>query len=274
MINDTLRRINPSELRTIQVNILKYFVEMCNKNSIKYYMTYGSLIGVIRHKGFIPWDDDIDVMVLRKDVEKLKKVFNGPKYKVINTSVNKKYFSPLLKVYDNDTLLIQDYGQVEGMNIGVYIDVFVLDNVPRDEKRRKIFYKKAQRLRFLWALSCRKFSAKSRNFIISFLKSVISIPFKLIGYSFFSKKYESYASSYKNEGCYGIVVYSEGYNKEYVYSERDLETISMPFENLEVFVSISYDKALKKCYGDYMIIPPIEEREIHLFNAFYRDTKL
>ena len=232
-------------------------------------MTYGSLLGTVRHKGFIPWDDDIDVMVLRTDVEKLKRCFNNERYGIMNYSIDKKYFSPLLKVYDKHTELIQNYGQVEGINLGVYVDVFVLDNVPIDPCAREVFYKKAERKRFEWSLSCRKFSAKSRNLLRSILGGLVSIPFKLIGYHYFAKRYDRFASSLTNTGAYGIVVYGEGFSKEYVYSLDDLKGITDVFEGIPVCIPTPYKEVLTKCYGDYMKLPPVEERKKHLSNAYY-----
>ena len=241
---------------------------MCKEYDIKNYMAYGSLLGAIRHKGFIPWDDDIDVMILRSDVEKLIKVVPSDHFDIMNYSINKKYFSPLLKIYKKNTLLIQDYGQNEGMDLGIYIDVFVLDNVPSDEGLRRNFYKKAERLRFFWGLSCRKFSTRSKNIFRKIIGGVISIPFKVIGYYHFAKKYDLFSSSLENTGSFGIVVYGEGYDKEFVYTEVDLEEICVKFEGLIVNIPKSYNEILTKCYGDYMKLPPVEERKKHKFLAY------
>ena len=264
--------ISPDAIRNIQLNILKHFIDVCEQNSIRYFLAYGSMLGAIRHNGFIPWDDDIDVMVLRDDVHKLISFFNNGKYSIINSKINKKYFSPLLKAYDSSTLLIQDYGQNEGLNLGVYIDVFVLDKVPSDEIYRKKFYKKADDYRFKWALSCSRFNSKSKNAFVWFVKKIISIPYKIIGSHHFAMKYDRFASSYNNDNyLYGIVVYGEGFDKEYAYTEQDLENIEVMFEGIKVLIPKSYDLVLKRCYGEYMELPPTEERKKHSFKAYYRN---
>lgn len=266
---ENLIPIDQDSLKTIQLDILKFFIKKCEDNNIKYFLAYGSLLGAIRHHGFIPWDDDIDVMIYRDDVSKLAKVFDDDRFKIINSSINKRYFSPLIKVYDSHTLLIQNYGQNEGINLGVYIDVFVLERVPLDDKKRKSFYKKAADYRLFWSLSCSKFNSKSKNFIKWIVKRIVSIPFKIIGFHFFASKYEKFASSYSGDFLYGIVIYSEGYDKEYAFTKEDLLPLNVKFEDLFVSIPSSFDSALKKCYGNYMEIPPIEERKKHLFEAYY-----
>lgn len=265
-----MRPINSEQLRIIQLDILKNFIRVCSNNGIPYYLVYGSMLGAVRHKGYIPWDDDIDVGIFRKDVKKLSKLLSDGKYKIINSNIDKKYFSPLLKVFDADTLLIQDYGQIEGVNIGVYVDVFVFDCVPQNELQRKKFYEKAEKLRFQWSLSCRKFTARSKNCFIGFFKSLFSIPFKVIGYHYFANRYLKYSSSWKDEGLYGIVVYSEGFEKEFCYTIKDLSEVKVRFEDMDVSIPAAYENALKKCYGDYMILPPVEERKRHRFNAYVK----
>ena len=262
------KRLTTGEMRSIQLDILLYFIDFCKKNSIKYYLAYGSLLGAVRHKGYIPWDDDIDVMIFREDVEKLLLNFGNERFSIINSSTNDKYFSPLIKAYDKKTLLVQGYGQVEGINICVNIDVFVLDRVPADENERRDFYDKAANYRFKWSLSCSSIRSKSKNFIVWLVKRVISLPFKIIGYRFFSKKYDSFASSYQGKSLYAIVVYGEGFEKEYTYTEDDLESIEATFEGITISIPKSYDLVLKKCYGDYMSLPPVEARKRHPVKAY------
>ena len=273
MKNNTKNKLlNEEEIKAIQLDLLKHFINICENNKIKYFMIYGSLLGTIRHAGFIPWDDDIDVAVLREDIPALINAIRGDRYKFINSSIDKKYFSPLYKFYDDETELIQSYGQVEGKNLGVYIDVFVLDNVPLDETKRKAFFRRADKLRFLWSLSCRKLSAKSKTIFKTIFKTIISIPFKIIGFHFFAKKYEKHAMSCASNVAKAIVIYGEGFEKEYVFFKEDLETTIKSFENLKVRVPVVFDSILRKCYGDYMVLPPIKERKKHLFTA-YKKTK-
>lgn len=260
-MKESLRGISADELRAIQIEILKHFIAICKENAIGYYMAYGSLLGAVRHKGFIPWDDDVDVMVFREDLPKLIEAYNNnDKYGIINSSINSSYFSPLVKVFDKKTLLVQEYGQVEGCNIGVYIDVFILDSVPKEDLCRKRFYDRANRYRFQWALSCRKFTAKSRNLIYAIIKSIVSIPYRVIGFRHFARKYDQFAASFDGDETKAIVVYGEGFEKEYVYSSEELESIEIPFEGFMVCVPKVYDAVLTKCYGNYMELPPIGQR--------------
>ena len=132
-----LEAITLNEMREIQLDLLKSFIQFCENSNIFYCSAYGTTLGSVRHFGYIPWDDDIDLMIYRKDLEFIVNNYPSGNYKIISLLNNKDYFSPLVKIYNDKTLLIQDYGQVEKINTGVYIDIFILDKLPVDDDNRK-----------------------------------------------------------------------------------------------------------------------------------------
>ena len=97
------KEINVEELKQIQLNILKFVDKFCKENNLKYYLAYGTLLGAVRHKGYIPWDDDIDIIMFREDYEKFVTTFKDVNYKVFATEVNSKYPYPFAKVGDTRT---------------------------------------------------------------------------------------------------------------------------------------------------------------------------
>lgn len=104
------------EIQKIELNILKYFKSVCVANGLRYYMAFGTLIGCVRHKGFIPWDDDIDVFMPYSDYLKLVQIFKNSdqkKYKLVSYETDDRYTAALPKIIDTDTHLIQNYGFVE-----------------------------------------------------------------------------------------------------------------------------------------------------------------
>lgn len=130
------------EIKKIQLEILKYVDQFCSQNNIKYALGYGTLIGAVRHKGFIPWDDDIDIIMRRNDYNRFIELFSKEtgRYKVWSHNLQTDYPIPYAKVTDEKTL------KLEGTNYyverGVDIDVFPLDDLPNDEKAVDKVFKK------------------------------------------------------------------------------------------------------------------------------------
>ena len=128
-----MERMSKEELRKTQIGILDYFTNICEENGINYFLTYGTLLGAIRHKGYIPWDDDIDVAMLREDYDKLIDVFNtnnNSRYRFSCVENDPLCMYPFGKIIDENTILYERGEQ--GIEIGVYIDVFVYDNAPME----------------------------------------------------------------------------------------------------------------------------------------------
>ena len=125
------KEININELKIIQLDITEHFHNFCNKNKIKYSLACGSLIGAIRHNGYIPWDDDIDIYVERKDYDKLIELFPNildGKYEFICIERNKIWNIPYGKIFDNRTIVEENTN--DWLPIGVNIDIFPIDKVP------------------------------------------------------------------------------------------------------------------------------------------------
>ena len=117
-----MKKITPEEIKKIQLDLLIQFAEFCKKNNLYYCLAYGTLLGAIRHKGFIPWDDDIDVIMPRPDYEKFCKLVAEKK---IATSLQNNSTYPFVKIIDTRTLVRERFAQKE--EVGIWIDVFVLD---------------------------------------------------------------------------------------------------------------------------------------------------
>ena len=133
--------IDNDNFKRIALDILLDFDNLCRRNGIKYSLAYGTLIGAVRHKGYIPWDDDIDVIMLRDEYEKFVKIANKLKreHTFISLDTNTLYSAPLAKIYNNTTVL-KETKHRDLIDIGVYIDVFVFDYVPEIKFERRILY--------------------------------------------------------------------------------------------------------------------------------------
>ena len=130
------KKITSQEMMQIQIKILEYIIDICDKNNIEYFMIGGSLICTIRHNGFIPWDDDIDIALLREDYNRLLNILSktqNTQYKVIDKTTQKDYFYPFFKVMDKTTILKEKKFK-EIKEYGIYVDVFAIDGLPKEEK--------------------------------------------------------------------------------------------------------------------------------------------
>ena len=183
-----------------EINLLEEFDGVCKKHGLKYMMLDGSLLGAVRHKGFIPWDDDIDVVMLREEYEKLLKVadeFKEPFF--LQNPLNDKIYRGHSQLRDSRTAAIMYKEFCREANQGIFIDVFVADRLPKSKfkmmiQRRRCNSCKAL-LRFYRVYNCqKKHSAKSK--VIKFL---LDIFYGIVGYERFFKHYERLCGKYNKE---------------------------------------------------------------------------
>ena len=124
------KELSVEEVKERELELLKTLHEFCDKNGLRYYLAYGSLIGAIRHKGFIPWDDDIDVLMPYEDYCKLIQLFNGnsgSQYQLISREINKEYYLPYGKLVDTGTVMKEELNV--SLEIGIYLDIFPFYNL-------------------------------------------------------------------------------------------------------------------------------------------------
>ena len=139
------RRLAPAEIKSLQMEILCSIHNFCVNNNIRYSLAYGTLLGAIRHKGYIPWDDDVDILMPRPDYEKFLKLYPGyNKNHTVQTYINDdSYYLAFAKVYDNRTELI-----VFPTRTGVFVDIFPVDGLPDSVELSRRYYKDKLKLIF------------------------------------------------------------------------------------------------------------------------------
>lgn len=240
-----------------------YFDYICEKNELTYFLFYGSLLGAIRHKGFIPWDDDIDIIMPRKDYYKLIEVMKDDvRYEVVSMHNNDCFTAPLAKMVDRKTKLVQNYGYKEKVELGIYIDIFILDGLPEDKKQADKYYQKAKQLTKCWGAANHAFRTKGNSIIKDIVKYIYYLPCHILGDQFYLKKIDKFASKYNfyDSKYVGNLMFT---TIDKVYYKIDFTPIYKEFEGHMFCVPKGYERILAQRYGNWKKLPPIDKRTSH-----------
>lgn len=202
-----------TKVQELEFGILQFIKKVCDENQIRYYLAYGTLIGAVRHKGFIPWDDDIDIMMPRKDYKKLLAILNEqqhPYYKLISADTDKRFQVPLPKIVDTRTLLVQDYDIIEPVPLGVYVDIFLMDGAGDDYHIAVQHYDEAFKLYRYWKKSRLKLAPSSMSKLKGLLRWLKNLPFKMRGSRHYIQKLTEHNSQYDFDKSLYIATYETG----------------------------------------------------------------
>ena len=226
----------------IELEILEKIIQICERHNIEYSLDGGSLIGAIRHRGIIPWDDDIDVIMTRDNYNEFLKYAQdeiGDGYFVKNSSTQHKYYRGMTQICKNNTTAIIKIDLEYDFHCGIFVDIFPLDNIPDDEKERKKFIGHINAVR-RWFLH-------SDNKIKQLLQKIIGID-RLIRHT---EKYAQKYHSAKTKECGAIVFRPDGAKLQTKWF-RPGNYMKVPFMHLDVSITKDYDAVLKNLFGDYM----------------------
>ncbi len=256
-----MRAIESTELKKIQLEILDKVAAFCEKHHINYWLDCGTLLGAVRHKGYIPWDDDIDLGMLRPDYDKFMRLFNEENdvYKAYSVENNPDFLYPFIKVLDTRTVLYEP--DEKGVKSSVNIDVFVYDNAPDDDETAKKMYKKGKRYRSLYSTRDRVYFDKTRP-LTCLVKKLIYPFLSVFPKNYFCKKIVENSKRFQNmqtERVGNFTSITEILCDKNIFSSFVL----MEFEGKNYRVPQGYDAWLKAFYGDYMKLPPVEKRTPH-----------
>lgn len=273
--------LTSAEMREIQLGILDAIHTFCQERGLRYSLGGGTLLGAVRHQGYIPWDDDIDIMLPRPDYERLLKEFPAaghPHYSIHNYRTDKSYFQCFTKICDDRTVL-EEYGLHNGRlrllyKTGVNVEVFPVDGLPEPESMgiymqelneciahlcnatRYRYFNVWQKLKHqIKLLIYRHVSIRLKK---SRSESIIALEDHLMSHEFDTSGYAGAIT-----GIYGL--------REQMPAEIFRHYTRLPFEGREYMAISDYDAYLTKHYGDYMQLPPKEKRQTdHIFRAYRR----
>lgn len=251
--------VNVRDLQLVQFNILQEFKRVCNKNDIDFYLAYGSCLGAVRHSGFIPWDDDIDVFIKYDDYIKLcslKNEFSSGFFLQTNAT-DPEYGLSIARLRDSNSTLIEEESKSRDINHGVFIDIYPLYNCPGSGF--SYFYLKLNAV--LYRLFMYDEGTRNKGLIFNFISSyaVKMTPFFLKKY--FIEKFHKKVGGIKGTGFLSTF-YGSDFSVKYD-DELFGEPVMVVFEGDEYPTPTNSDKFLSSMYGDYMKLPSKENRKIH-----------
>ena len=267
-----MKEITVEEIKKIQLDILQDVHAYCVKNNINYSLAYGTLIGAIRHKGYIPWDDDIDIIMPRADYERFLKTYDGKEknLKVIAPSVRIFYYAPYANVVNTRTILIEgDMGRINGL--GIKIDIFPIDSVPNEKTLRMKLFNRVHTIKYLICRKNEQIQMKfNKSFFITLFIRIVLFWFPITKILDMLAKAQTSRNPFSDQ-VNNIVWCAAG--EKGCFPRKDLDHyIDVIFEGGLYKALEGYDSFLRAQYGDYMQLPPEEKRiPRHGFEAFWKN---
>ena len=264
------------KLHKVQLQILEDFITVCEKYNLTYFAVYGTAIGAVRHQGFIPWDDDIDVGMLREDYDRFFEVFEkelGDRYNLLTPEIDGRYACTVTHIQRKGTKFISEMSQDLKCEQCIFMDIFPFDYVAEGEKeqikqgRSTNFWGK---MLFLSGTAYPYFPYEGlKAKIAGVVCKLIHIGLKLLHITpnKLYRKYKHIATKYNNRTDKSRYVTSFEYAgclKDKVKKEDLFPVKKILFENMEISIPNNNDEFLKKVYGDYMQLPPKENRVNHM----------
>jgi lipopolysaccharide cholinephosphotransferase len=263
--------VDIEKLHRVLFHILKDFRNCCDRHGLKYMLCGGTLLGAVRHKGFIPWDDDADVMMPRCDYEKLGAAIiedYGDKYKVTDCKSH-----DIMNILLNGTIYDEVIDDSPDRRRSIFLDIYPIDNMPKGKHRLRAF-------RFYWAKHAEAFVTEYK-YKSSYIKELcktdkevaayfkkrwfVGFVFSIFGSCEHYNKVVQKLANYKKETGYLGIPLAIAYNREKFRSEVLTETTTAEFNGETFTIPEHYDEYLTNLYGaDYMTLPPPEKREVHV----------
>lgn len=239
--------LTQDEIKTEMLCVLKYLDKVCTENNLKYYLFGGTLLGAVRHKGFIPWDDDIDVLMEVRDMIRLSEILKNDKnYSIVTSFDDSDYYDELGNMFSEKYIVDSNHFPMQ-FSAGVSIDIFPLFGVPDTIEEIDAYLEGFKQLEMRkWNClydkkKCQEIATETFQYLLK--------------YDFYESKYVASSSNH--------------YTKTIVPQEYYLNSVKYDFEGMKLNGPSNYDYILSRTYGDYMTLPPVEQRVgWHTYHAY------
>ena len=275
-----MKELSLREVQLSSLDILKKVTDICEKQRINYSLAYGTLLGAVRHKGFIPWDDDIDIMMSRPNYDNLLEYLSThpseiPFLKVLNMQTEPR--CPYMITRITDTRYYLDVINENKYGLGTFIDIYVVDGIGNTEDEGVKTIIDTMDYPSLIFLATRKYYhfGATKGGIKKMMKFFVFVYAHIMGKKYFTNRLNEKLSKldYKNSKYVGIAAWGErprNPSKKVMKKEWIEETIVVDFENYHFRISKYFDELLRHYYGDYMQIPKEKDRKPHHLYKAYR----
>ena len=275
-----MKQLDFDGVRKVQLEILDYVMNFCEAHGINAFLDGGTLLGCIRHKGYIPWDDDIDTGMLRPDYDKFRRLFNkeSTRYRFMCGEDDPDFFFPFGQVMDTQT---EKYNPDKATVIksALCVDVFPIDNAPDDNKQLRKMLREQTCYRVLNSIRIypnsmpprggnifRRFCAQTARMIMNM------IPYSIIPRNFFAVKLTQIPKPYLGQETQRLGSFL-GYYPVYIDKSAFSSFVYGEFEGRQYKIPVGYHEWLSKLYGNYMQLPPKEWRVVHHMEAYIKDKE-
>lgn len=262
------RQLDLHEIHDRILDVMTFLHEFCEKNHIRYYVAYGSLIGAIRHKGFIPWDDDFDIQMPREDYIRFQKLFkeqcgNNSRYKLCTRANTQNYYFGIGRFCDQSFRYVTSIKTIEKFEQGIFVDIYPLDRYGNTVKQAEKLKHKARAYNTNYTIYVNKKSSSSNKLV-----QICKVGLHYIMHMMYGEKYSEriddkiyqYIKVHTTESdrYIGVVCWDQ---KVVTYDKSWFEKrILADFEDRKFWIPKEYDAVLRASYGDYMTLPPEEQR--------------
>lgn len=264
-------------LWAMEMGMVKSFVSVCEQYGLTYFIMGGTLLGAVRHKGFIPWDNDVDFIMPRKDFDVLLEigpsVFKSPLFFQTPVTEHSCFFRTHAKIRDERGTMASQEQYESGMNCGVYIDVFCLDETPNGTLRRKLFYWQLNEITKLSRFFLKR--ELTRGMLTSIKHGIQRLVYKYVygspNAAMLFEIYQKVAGKYAGRDMDKVEHLAFGHEECYRWNRSDWScAIMLDFENMKLSAPIGWDNILRQQFGDYMQLP--KDKTTHSFFEFDPDT--